>query len=180
MLRKDKNMKILSLDPGETIGYALLEVVPDVMKLPWLLDSGEVLVPRLSKIARSPIGFSSGGVDWKAFWQSWSDTLNMFQPDMVVLEDYRIYAETAKMHIGKQLFTAELIGAIELLCSLLYSPPSFPLFEVVRIPAAKKGRWPEARLDAKFSEHKGVKRPHAHDALVLALVYLEGEGLWTP
>jgi len=153
-----RNMKILAIDPGETCGFAVLKLADG----PELIASGQFAVHRSG-------GRPTADIGWLALRYALMDLIRPYKPDAVVIEDYRIYAGKANLHIGQHLFTAELIGAICYLCATMI--PQIPVF---RLSASKKGRWPEARLDAKFPQHRHVERPHAHDALVLGLTYLEG------
>ena len=143
-------MKILAIDPGKTIGCVLL-------------DDNELVEHWECKLL---------DVDASHFWHFFvlifSTNLREHEPDVLVLEDYRIYADKANMHIGNRLFTAELIGSIRALCAVVAPPVS-----IRTLSASKKGRWPDARLDAKFPQHKAVTGTHERDALKLALAYKE-------
>lgn len=145
-------MKILAIDPGETIGFVLL-------------DDGQ-LAEHWEWGGRLP---AKDDPDfWPIFVTVFVSVLSGSEPQAVVIEDYRIYADKANMHIGNRLFTAELIGAISALCAAVAPPVS-----IHRLPASKKGRWPNARLDAKFPQHRAVVGDHERDALKLALAYKE-------
>jgi hypothetical protein len=100
--------------------------------------------------------------------------LRRVKPSLVLIEDYRVYQDKAMMHVGAVLKTPELIGAIEGVCALTVPP-----MHTARIAAAKKGKWPEARMKAKFSQAKDVTG-HARDATKLGLAFLELKGLWIP
>lgn len=139
-------MKILAIDPGKTTGFVLLDDNELVEHFEWTLAD------------ESLFGFSLG----------FSSYLNRKEPSVVVIEDYRIYADKANMHIGNRLFTAELIGSIRALCAVVV-----PLVSIHTLPASKKGRWPDARLEAKFPQHRAVTGTHERDALKLALAYKE-------
>jgi len=143
-------MKILAIDPGETVGFVLLDDGQLIEHWKWeLLHKDESCF-------------------WVDFAYSFNFVLDIHKPDAVVIEAYRIYAGKADMHIGNRLFTAELIGAFRALCAAV-SPPVL----IRTLPASKKGRWPDARLDAKFPQHKVVTGTHERDALKLALAYKE-------
>jgi len=154
-------MILLAIDPGETTGYVVLEWPSHKAARPYIIDAWQAKVKDLDR----------------ALWATqFHRILRHHKPDMVVIEDYRVYAGKAGMHIGQRLFTAELIGAIEVLCAICIPPVTTD-----RLPAAKKGRWPDARIDNKFPQgtpyiHSG----HESDALKLGLAWLEKEELWTP
>lgn len=144
-------MKILAVDPGETIGAVLLDDDELVEHWEWKLpDKDEPLF-------------------WHTIAVAFIPYIREHKPDVVVLEDYRIYAGKAlMMHIGSRLLTAELLGAISALCAAV-----MPSVSIHTLPASKKGRWPNARLDAKFPQHSAVTGTHERDALKLALAYKE-------
>jgi len=152
--------RILAIDPGHTVGLVVLEVVPD--EAPMVLESQEVHFDLLDMFK-----YSVSLASW----------LYQVRPTAVVVEDYVVYATHATRHIGNQLFTAKLVGAIQALCATVIPP-----IPVVLLPAAKKGLWPDARLKAKFPEglELEVLSAHTSDALKLGLVYIEEAGLWQP
>lgn len=159
-------MLILAIDPGETLGYVLVELTPQVGGTPVLEvgDAGQV------KLDTDKQGFI-----WESVSAKVRDLVGR-EPDVIVLEDYRVYASKAAMHTGARLLTPELMGAI---CH----EAGIAMIPVVRIPAGRKGLWPPARLKAKKPNLApiGVKipQPHAGDALILALIYAEDKG-WKP
>lgn len=153
-------MKLLVIDPGETVGYATFELVATLAPYPPVL----VLLQAWEEQAPSIADYTP--IFLRLLWRE--------QPDLVVIEDYRVFQSKARMHIGRPLFTPELIGAIVALCSSTRPP-----INTVRIQPSKKGRWSDARITVKFPEAQSVAG-HALDAVKLGLAYLEGEKLWTP
>jgi len=151
-------MRILAIDPGEKTGFAVVELSTPAVDTPKVLDTWEWLASPLDDFAK---GFLR--------------ILREVKPDVVVLEDYRIFASKAKAHIGQPLVTAEILGGLEALSTI-----TIPPVMTVRIPASKKGRWPQARLKSKFPEALNIHSPHLRDAVVLALVYLEEKEGWLP
>lgn len=145
-------MLLLAIDPGETIGWVAL-------------DYFEGNPPAAGGYLETQASFAH---TVRALFE----TCTCICPDVVVVEDYRIYATKAMMHTGRRLYTTELIGAIRALCILSG-------IRVVVLPASKKGRWSNARLRAKFPGH-GVEGDHALDALKLGLTYIEQELAWIP
>jgi len=150
--------RILAIDPGHTVGLVVLEVVPG--EAPMILESLELSQPTL---------------EWHSI--ALASLFHQIKPSVVVVEDYVVYATHATRHIGNQLFTAKLVGAIQALCATVIPP-----ILVVLLQAAKKGCWPDARIRAKFPKglELEVNSPHTRDALKLGLVYIEEAGLWTP
>ena len=140
-------MKILAIDPGETVGIVGLEIVGDQVLLRF---------PR--------------NLTLSYFKDFLTENSSRLQVDVVVVEDYRIFASHAREHIGARLITPELIGFIEAHCRLHGIP-------LVRIQPNEKGRWPEARIKARHPEWASTPVGHARDALKIALVYIEKEGL---
>lgn len=82
--------RLLSLDPGETIGWALFVDGE-------FTDCGQ-------KEAKD--------LPTQAIEELFNDT----QPTVVVAEDYKVYAHKADAHKWNDLFTPRLLGMIELLC----------------------------------------------------------------
>lgn len=150
-------MRILSIDPGKTCGFAVLEFEQGFPQ-PLLLATWEQQALPLGEFAKDFLRL-----------------LPKVRPALVLLEDYRVYASKAKEHIGAHLLTAELIGAIEAMCAITVPPVS-----TTRLSAAKKGRWPDARLKAKFLQILELKSPHVRDAAALGLVYIEEKLKWVP
>lgn len=142
------NLQLLAVDPGETIGVVHLD-----------LTEGNVT---LRGSHQQALSFHDAVRSFKAI-------LLIFPINVLVIEDYRIYASHAGHHIGAHLYTPELIGAIAAL-SVLHNVP------LVRLPASKKARWPLARLKNRFPQYTKVPTPHALDALKLGLAYLETQG----
>lgn len=150
---------ILAIDPGETVGLAML--FED-----WIL-AGKFSA---STDERPYEGFA-------VFFRNFLDFQVQARRDRVrvVVENYRIFADKAALHIGQRLITAELIGAIEALCAT-----TVPEVLVARIEPNKKGLWPDARLRAKLPSDMIPTDQHAKDALKIGLVYLEMCYAWKP
>jgi len=156
-------MLILAIDPGETLGYVLVELTEYVGGSPTLevIDANQFSLLRDTK----------QGFYWDSASSKVKDLLDL-EPDVIVIEDYRVYASKALAHIGSRALTSELIGAI---CQ----EAGIAMIPVVRIPAGRKGLWPPARMKAKFTTDVPIPQPHAGDALILALIYAEDKG-WKP
>ena len=152
-------MLILAIDPGETLGYVLVELTEFVGGSPNLeVEDADQFQLKVDK----------QGFNWGSVSVVVTDLLSE-EPDVIVIEDYRVYASKALAHIGSRALTSELIGAI---CQ----EAGIAMIPVVRIPAGRKGLWPPARLKAKFTSDIPIPHPHAGDALILALIYAEDKG----
>lgn len=137
-------MKVLAIDPGETVGLVLLEERDDGQVV--VHDSLDILLRLFKKFLPKLLA----------------------KADVIVIEDYRIFATHSKEHIGVALITPELIGYVEAHCDL-----KSILF--TRLQPNEKGHWPEARMKAKHPKFQDVVG-HARDALKIGLVYIEKGG----
>jgi len=159
-------MLTLCLDPGETLGYVFIEMVPIIGGDQWESP------PKILTANQIPLETSKEGFNWEMVSQEVSDLFAQ-EPDVVVIEDYRVYGSTAMAHVGSRVLTSELIGAICHEAAISQTP-------VCRLMAGAKGSWPAARIMAKFPKWKIVPQPHAGDALILGLVYAENVLGWKP
>ena len=146
---------ILAIDPGETMGLVWIEYGK-------LIGSRQVSVVSMNK-----------QVDYSLLERTLRGSL-VPAVDLIVIEDYRVYSSKAQMHVGARLTTAELIGAIEFYAAQRE-------IKIIRLTASLKGRWPKARL-LRFYEvdFLSVPKPHALDAWILGLTYLELYKDWSP
>jgi len=83
---------MLSLDPGETVGWAVF-------------GAGK-LVQRDQLTSKNLVEMC----------QLLTSLFEKYQPTTVVMENYVIFASKTKIHAWRKLYTSQLIGAIELLC----------------------------------------------------------------
>ena len=102
-------MKILAIDPGETMGVACLASTETIPAALWSYGAISVVD-----------GFRN--LDWLTIRETLLGTFQANRPDVVVLEDYRVYKSAAKAHIGSRVLTSELIGAI---CYQSFQPVSY-------------------------------------------------------
>lgn len=156
-------LTILVIDPGETCGYAVFSL--ERAELP-----EEQSVKNLTLLET----WEDQGASIPEFVIPFLKVLRRVKPSLVLIEDYRIFLDHARRHVGQPLRTPELIGAIIGVCALTVPP-----MRTARIIAGKKGKWPEARMEAKFPQAKDVTG-HARDAVKLGLAFLELKGLWSP
>ena len=153
--------RILALDPGYTIGYALVDYEPPI-------------APVIIQAAQIGLGMNTKRTSFE--WRTVSmvvASFSDFEPDVIVLEDYRVYLSKADIHIGLRCLTSELIGAICQEAAISEIP-------MVRLMAGVKRNWPIARRNSRYPAYKSVPKPHALDALLLALYYIEKTLGWIP
>lgn len=139
---------ILSIDPGETVG--LLYIDGEMGSSPYVIRVKD---------------------DIPTFAHQVLHLILKHRPEVVVVENYVVYASKTGLHVGKELIEAQQIGAVKTVCAMLMPPP-----QCVVLPAGKKGRWPKARIEKKYLHlMEGLdSSPHLLAALQLALAYLEG------
>ena len=152
-------MVVLAIDPGITSGYVVLAPgAGDLLPIVTHSWEGKATLRERARLLLS--------------W------LRKYRITRVAVEDFKIHPMASGSPVAVVITdTIEYIGCIEAVCQLVIPP-----VQVHRVQPNKKGRWPKARLDAKFApEHVNVRNiagQHAHDALVIGLVYLEQAGLW--
>ena len=152
--------RILALDPGFTIGYALLDY-----------NGG---APVIIHAAQIPLKMNTKRTAF--LWEYVSLSITKFQdmePDVIIMEDYRLYFKQALAQVGSRLLTSELIGAICQEAAMSEIP-------VVRLMAGVKNNWPIARLNSRYPAYKIAPAPHSRDALLLGLYYIEHDLGWIP
>lgn len=84
-------MIVLGIDPGETNGWCFLN------------ENGTPVPHRAGEMPYGQVRYG----DMTEFLESVPEGV-----DVVVIEDYRIFAKKAKAHVGNRLVTIEMIGAI--------------------------------------------------------------------
>jgi hypothetical protein len=124
---------LLAIDPGETTGYSFF-------------FDGNL--------------YTNGIFDWKDTaigFNNFIHILDLFNPNVVVCEDYRLYANRVNAQLGSQIPTIKIIGAIEMICS----QNKIPLFKMMASQA--KGFIKDDKLK-EFGYYKKVNR-HARDSI---------------
>ncbi|MBD3387439.1 MAG: hypothetical protein GF414_00665 [Candidatus Altiarchaeales archaeon] len=152
----------MGIDPGETIGFAKLHYIDELerINLNW---HAQVPVPKLKK----------DYIDWASLNDLIRSAYKFIGvPQVIAIEDYRVYRNMARMHAGKRVLTSLVIGGLCLVAAEMG-------IEVEIYPAAKKGRWPLARLEKRFPPYFQAEQPHAADAVILALLSHEKRGVFT-
>ena len=131
----------LCFDPGHTTGWAAF-IQYD------LTDSGEISTQSIEEATHEV-----------------ELLISEFQPDMIVIEDYRVYKWRTKHHAGSDMLTTRVIGCIETLALISQVP------DVIKQPAhVAKGFCNDKKLREWNLYKKGEK--HARDAIRHGCHYL--------
>ncbi len=131
----------LCFDPGHTTGWAAFNKFD-------LISSGEISTQSIEE--------ATHGVEL---------LISEYQPDMIVIEDYRVYKWRTKHHAGSDMLTTRVIGCIETLALISQVP------DVIKQPAhVAKGFCNDKRLREWNIYKKGEK--HARDAIRHGCYYL--------
>lgn len=88
--------RILCFDPGVTMGWAFFQDC------------------RLAKCGQVNTSLNT--------YVAVFDLFELYNPQLVVCEDYRIYANKASEHVNSELFTSKLIGRIQHECDSRHIP----------------------------------------------------------
>lgn len=88
-------MKILSIDPGFTTGYAV----------------GELAGPRIFRL------IEVGELEWEQRFDLLS-IIYTIQPSMCVMEDFILYKDKAEAQINSRFPSAKVIGIADLVCHM--------------------------------------------------------------
>ena len=132
---------VLAFDPGHTTGWALFRSA-------MLVDSGEISTHSIEEVLENAMPLISDNEPW-----------------VVVMEDYRVYKWRAKHHVGSELLTVQVIGALAMLCVQLQ------VNDIIKQPAhIAKGFCTDKKLK-EWGYHIPGKR-HARDAIRHGCYYL--------
>lgn len=146
-------MRIISFDPGETTGWAILEIKPNA-------ESMQVRI----------IGLG----DWSGIQEMYQYVLppwSIFdQVEQVVIEDYIIYPNRATSHTGSRVYTAREIGRIEF-AAFQFGPTKDGGSIALQAASTAKQRWPNKRM----RKYLGIipESKHKTDALRHAFTWIE-------
>lgn len=140
LARSGKRPRVLALDPGETTGACVFQ--------------GSDLLNYTQLITKS---VPEGAATVKGYIIAW-------QPEVVVMESYRIYSWKTKDHTWASLHTPRLIGAIEYVC--------YDMELAIKQQSAQQGKG--FCTDDKLHEWGLYKegQKHARDAIRHACYYL--------
>jgi RNase H-fold protein (predicted Holliday junction resolvase) len=153
-------MKVLSFDPSGnytegkgTTGYAI--------------SLGDNLPHKLGDIKAT---------DFNSKWSYWNEHENLIrqvEPDVIVIESYRLFGHKAKEQTGSSLETPQLIGYLEMVAWKLHTPVAF------QDPSTKQRHADDVLVTLGVIEKKGNKfyykgeltNLHQRDALRHGLYY---------
>lgn len=94
-LHGSKKCRVLGLDPGGTVGWSIMEGCK-------LIANGQT--PGYDD--------STGKIDWDSIEHLLIDS----KPDIIVCEDYKVYAHKLQQHTFSSVPTLRIIGMIEYFC----------------------------------------------------------------
>ena len=124
----------LCFDPGHTTGYAVFSGLH-------LMESGEIVTKPIEKAVHNI-----------------QHLMEVKQPDIVVMEDYRVYKWKTEHHGGSELLTTRVIGCIETFCVIN------GVANIIKQPAhIAKGFCKDSKLKEWGFYKKGER--HARDAI---------------
>lgn len=121
--------RVLAIDPGETTGWATFEACD------------------LTQAGQFPVN------DLEAFDTFVTD----HRPDVMVIENYRVYASRAAQHVGSEVNTAQYIGILKFLGGMYQIPIA------LQMAHQAKGWVSDARLHQLGLFQTGHR--HANDAV---------------
>jgi hypothetical protein len=143
-------LRILSIDPGAATGIALIECGNSL--------SSFVIVMR----------------EVVELWYGIEELIEQYKPDVVVMEQYRLYPNKARVQAYSTMVSPRVIGAVEEICRRLN-------VYLVEQPAtrAKNIEVPESIYASLRKRGEDGKFPSTHekDAIKHAVAYLYSKGL---
>jgi hypothetical protein len=95
-------MIILSLDPGETTGYAVVEPLDWPNQFPIVHERGVI-----------------------SLWRGLRGLIEEHRPDVIVAEEYRLYPNKAKTQYNDRIMPARVLGVIQSLAEEYSIPHVF-------------------------------------------------------
>jgi len=128
--------RLLALDPGETTGWCLFETLQ-------LKETGQFTV-------NTPLDFDR--------------LIGKYEPQVIVAENYRVYASQAKRHVGSEVPTVQYLGVIKFVAE----QRGIPLH--LQMAFAAKGFMTDSRLRALRVLQ--TNRRHSNDAIRHAMYWL--------
>lgn len=141
------DMRVLALDPGHTTGWGYFEG-------PHMCKYGQAM----TLIER--VGNNEGVLCYRELL----DLLDGINPNVIVCEDYRVYAHKVERHVNSRVPTLHLIGAIELWAYLHHVPVVF------QMASTAKGFVTDDKLKAWGLYKEGMR--HSRDAFRHACYFL--------
>jgi hypothetical protein len=137
----DPNQRVLAFDPGHTTGYAYFE--GDKLE-----ECGEIDTSNMQSAVKE--------IDL---------IIGAHSPEVIVMEDYRIYKWRAKHHAGSEVLTIQVIGAIQTIAI------QESIYDIIKQPAhTAKGFCTDGKLREWGFYQTGNK--HANDAVRHGTYYI--------
>lgn len=133
-------IRVLGIDPGETTGWVILDP-------PCIYKAGQEPTKNVTQAALF-----------------FNRMLEDKRPDVIVIEEYRVYSSKTRQHAWNDLLTARIIGAIEALCAIEDVPV------VKQTASTAKGFCTNDKLREWGFWQSSAKR-HANDAIRHACYY---------
>ena len=147
-------MKVLSLDPGESTGYCIVDwpfkrqIKPREDLSSYLVDYGQIV-----------------GKDLMKHYKEIVKLIKEHNPDVIVYEKFLLYGHRAESQIGSDMFTPQVIGQIRVLAAQHGNPEISNTAQVAKL----------FYTDSKLREHNmwqsGMR--HARDAIRHALYAID-------
>ncbi len=140
-LSEHRYKHIVAFDPGHTTGWAyFFDAV--------LMDSGEIDTTSISNCIENA-----------------QHVFHTCRPEIVVMEDYRVYKWRQKQHVGSEMLTTRIIGCLETLAIQDF------VNHVVKQPAhIAKGFCSDKKLKEWGMDKPGMR--HARDAIRHGCYYI--------
>lgn len=138
-----KDFNILAVDPGHTTGLAKFDAQGTLLSVDQINTRGLADGHEIHTTLQDLI-------------YNWAN--------VIVLEEYRVYAWRAKHHTGSDLLTARVIGSIETMVALTRPPNSDRDITIVKQPASVAKAFCSDNKLRKWQYYVPGKR-HARDAV---------------
>ena len=136
-----RDQRILSFDPGHTTGWAFFHHGE-------LINQGQIDTTSIANCIENAMPI-----------------LHDYAPEIVVMEDYRVYKWRQKQHVGSEMLTTRIIGSLETLAIQDF------VNHVVKQPAhVAKGFCTDAKLKEWGMHQPGMR--HARDAIRHGCYYI--------
>lgn len=100
--------RVLALDPGDRVGWARVDIDEETGEWSNLRHGITELKPMALAVDRA-LAVGDG-------WEQADDDLNAIGYDVVVCEEWKLYASHAKTMIGSEIPSAQFIGMVKLAC----------------------------------------------------------------
>ena len=137
---------ILAFDPGHTTGWAFFEEGE-------LKFAGEIDTTSIEACGEHAVKLFA-----------------LYRPVVVVMEDYRVYKWRAKHHVGSELLTSQVLGALQLLAIQSASTQNIAVHIIKQPAQVAKGFCTDKKLKEWGYWQSGER--HARDAIRHGCYYI--------